>query len=112
MFCPKCGNKLEGNESFCSVCGTCVQPEEEQRFELETLEYEYQRLLKQKEQGETLERDIEMLRKEIRDILYSVEDQTFKHKNRGIRFCPWCGAPAENARFCSQCGRNIQGDQL
>ena len=53
---------------------------------METLEYEYQRLLKQKEQGETLERDIEMLRKEIRDILYSVEDQTFKHKNRGIRF--------------------------
>ena len=109
MFCPKCGNKLEGNESFCSVCGTCVQPEEEQRFELETLEYEYQRLLKQ---GETLERDIEMLHKEIRDILYSVEDKTFKHKNRRIRFCPWCGVPAENARFCSQCGRNIQGDQL
>ena len=109
MFCPKCGNKLEGNESFCSVCGTCVQPEEEQRFELETLEYEYQRLL---EQGETLERDIEMLHKEIRDILYSVEDKTFKHKNRRIRFCPWCGVPAENARFCSQCGRNIQGDQL
>ena len=21
MFCPKCGNKLNGNEDFCSNCG-------------------------------------------------------------------------------------------
>ncbi|WP_414437728.1 zinc-ribbon domain-containing protein [Clostridium fessum] len=23
-YCPKCGNKLTGNEKFCSVCGSPV----------------------------------------------------------------------------------------
>ena len=30
-FCPKCGNKLTGNEKFCNVCGNPLQNDEVRR---------------------------------------------------------------------------------
>lgn len=110
MYCPKCGNRLESDENFCGVCGCRIQTEEEEKLELEILEYQYRELLEQKEQKEILEQENEELRKEIAEILHSVENQTFHYKKQKVCFCPWCGAPAENVRFCSQCGRKIGGE--
>ena len=109
MYCLRCGNKLERNEDVCSVCGFRILWEEEES-EMEMLEAQYQELLDQKGQKSKLDQEIAELRQEIKEILNSVEKQSFRYGNQKVNFCPWCGAPAEDAKFCTQCGRKIEGE--
>ena len=106
MYCLRCGNKLERNEDVCSVCGFRILWEEEES-EMEMLEEQYQELLDQKGQKSKLDQEIAELRQEIKEILNSVEKQSFRYGNQKVNFCPWCGAPAEDAKFCTQCGAQL-----
>ena len=131
MFCTKCGKKLKDGVNFCRYCGNPISNKRDNKdilihengsedadLEIEMLQTEYNRLTDQQAEKKQLEQEIVALDLEISDILTSVEkemkenlqktDSAAKKDERRIRFCPFCGAPAENAIFCPKCGEKLQ----
>lgn len=92
MFCPNCGSELEGDDVFCSYCGTNIEP------------------IREEEVGKRLcpECGTELKGEEHFCGFCGADIESIERVKVGKRFCPECGGElVDGTRFCNSCGARI-----